>query len=514
MTPWANSSSFPEQHYFFRVCVALGFIAEAVARRERERERKTNRDRERGGKRENFGFETIWLARQGKYRADLQKAPERTGMPLQQFSLVAWDRRRQGGQAATYVGPDSSISTLRVNLWCTQRDADCLFDWCHWFSRRSKPGPKSGLTAETPYPTFIPSKGRAKSAHLNWSAPHCFGKELFEGMPEAAESPNALVVAVVEPAEAAAYRDAWPDVPLFVLPENDMGPSFARWAVQKLCTAFRTEEMEDLGPLHHLPFCWLVDDSITSFYSLEKLSSKSLAEEQGRLQERGAIVASSPLSRPSGRRTERCAQGAMFAKAFLTLQRQAASASYAVAGFLRDDGTAPMKCAQWALDNTSVFKVVLLNLEHLWELRVEYIPQLRLFEDVCLNVQARNSGGHILKCQTFCYRADNKTYGGCSDLRAAKAAANHCISSRSLVESFIPRAVLPSKKQSRCKVSRCLLLQGISRLSSGRRLFLSTRTMWNLYAVSTWQELSRVPCRPSQVQVHAGWRKTDVLRES
>ena len=70
----------------------------------------------------------------------------------------------------------------------------------------------------------------------------------------------------------------------------------------------------------------------------------------------------------------------------------------------------------------------------LFQHQVEYVPQLRLFEDVCLNVQARNSGAHILKCMTYCYRADNKRFGGCAAERAAKAAASHC----TMLEDLIP----------------------------------------------------------------------------
>eukprot|EP00913_Durusdinium_trenchii_P032072 g30035.t1 len=187
-------------------------------------------------------------------------------------------------------------------------------------------GQEDAWVAETPYPVFIPSKGRAKEAHLNWRAVHCFGDEAFDAeTPAEADSPGALVVVVVEPAEAQAYRDAWPDMPLIVLPESEMGPAFARWSVQKLCTSFRAEIEGGYGPLQHMQYCWLIDDSITSFYSLEKLSEKALEEEQQRIQSQlqqvGAIVATTPLRRPLGRRTERCGEGAMFAKALLAVQK-------------------------------------------------------------------------------------------------------------------------------------------------------------------------------------------------
>ncbi|CAK9028316.1 Uncharacterized protein SCF082_LOCUS18307 [Durusdinium trenchii] len=402
-------------------------------------------------------FHTMGMFKQDKYRKAMQTPPETRGSDeaLQRWTLVAWDRRRgpPGGQAATYQGPDGELPVLRMSLWCTERSAEGLFSWCWWFGQRGQVGQEDAWVAETPYPVFIPSKGRAKEAHLNWRAVHCFGDEAFDAeTPAEADSPGALVVVVVEPAEAQAYRDAWPDMPLIVLPESEMGPAFARWSVQKLCTSFRAEIEGGYGPLQHMQYCWLIDDSITSFYSLEKLSEKALEEEQQRIQSQlqqvGAIVATTPLRRPLGRRTERCGEGAMFAKALLAVQKAShwAKGNYAISGFLRDDGTAPMKAAQWALDSTSVFKVVMLNLVQLFQLQVEYVPQLRLFEDVCLNVQARNSGAHILKCMTYCYRADNKRFGGCAAERAANTASSFCTSLEDLISAEAFLALSPAAK--------------------------------------------------------------------
>ncbi len=400
---------------------------------------------------------TMGMFKQDKYRKAMQTPCETTGMTLGKWTLVAWDRRvGPGGQPVTFQRPDASTGTLRLSLWCLESSAECLFSWCWWFGQRGQVSQKNAWIAECPYPVFIPSKGRAKDAHLNWRAAHCFGDEAFDAkITSEADSPNAFVIAVVEPAEASAYREAWPEMPLIVLPENDMGPAFVRWCVQKLCTSFRAETETgsgEFGPLQHMQYCWLIDDSITSFYSLEQLSEKMLEEEQNRIKERCsqvagpvAVVTSKPaLSRPMGRRTERCGEGAMFAKALLTVQK--AANAYAICGFLRDDGTAPMKSAQWSLDSTSVFKVVLLNLVQLFQYQVEYVPQLRLFEDVCLNVQARNSGAHILKCMTYCYRADNKHFGGCAAERASKAAAAHCTTLEDLISPEAFLALPPAAK--------------------------------------------------------------------
>ena len=410
---------------------------------------------------------TMGMFKQDKYRKAMQTPCETTGMTLGKWTLVAWDRRGgPGGQPVTFQRPDASTGTLRLSLWCSESSAECLFSWCWWFGQRGQVSQKNAWIAESPYPVFIPSKGRAKDAHLNWRAAHCFGDEAFDAkITSEADSPNAFVVAVVEPAEASAYREAWPEMPLIVLPENDMGPAFVRWCVQKLCTSFRAETETgsgEFGPLQHMQYCWLIDDSITSFYSLEQLSEKMLEEEQNRIKERCsqvagcvAVVTAKPaLSRPMGRRTERCGEGAMFAKALLTVQK--ASNAYAICGFLRDDGTAPMKSAQWSLDSTSVFKVVLLNLVQLFQYEVEYVPQLRLFEDVCLNVQARNSGAHILKCMTYCYRADNKHFGGCAAERASKAAAAHCTTLEDLISPEAFLTLPPAAKVGWTKTEICM----------------------------------------------------------
>ena len=378
-------------------------------------------------------LQTMGMFKQEKYRKAMQEAPEATGEALQKWSLVAWDRRR--GQPASYQRADGSQEALKLSLWCGETAAECFFSWCWWFGERQV-GQEGAWVAETPYPVFIPTKGRPKDAHLNWRAAHCFGEEAFHATGVESDSPSALVLAVVEPAEAQAYREAWPEMPFLILPENDMGPSFARYCIQKLSTSFRAQGGGDFGPLQHMQFCWLIDDSITSFYRLQRLSQEALEDQNA--------APTTPLSRPTGRKSQRCGEGAMCAQALLAAQK--ASKAFVIGGFLRDDGTAPMKSAQWALDSTSIFKVVLLNLLALQQLQVEYIPSLRLFEDVCLNVQARNSGGHILKCLGFCYRADNKRFGGCAPERAAKAASTRCTALEDLIPAHAFMA-LPSAAQ-------------------------------------------------------------------
>ncbi|CAE8619687.1 unnamed protein product, partial [Polarella glacialis] len=418
--------------------------------------------------------DTIGKFRQVEFRAAMQKAPEPASPApaLLRRTLVAWDRRRSPAEAVEYARADGSSDTLRFCLWATKEDIQLLFSWCSWSEqaaqrlaqRRKQEEAKGGLSGSRlplsgapcptrPYPVFIPSKGRARVAHLNWRAPHVFGEfpTAAGGETKASQSPHPLVVAVVEPAEAASYREAWPQLPLLILPEGELGPSFVRWAVQRLCTAFREERPSgELGAVLRLQCCWLSDDNITCFYRLEQLPAESLQDAEDRVRQlQGSRGSDRPalLSRPLGRRRERRGEGPMFAEALLAMQRRASLSNFAVCGFLRDDGTASWKMAEWALNSTSVFKIVLLNCAELWRLQAEYLPQLRMFEDVCLNVQVRNQGGRILKSMGYCYWAVNKRSGGCESQRTERAAASHCTGLDDLIPEDAFLTLSPSAQE-------------------------------------------------------------------
>jgi len=88
-----------------------------------------------------------------------------------------------------------------------------------------------------------------------------------------------------------------------------------------------------------------------------------------------------------------------------------------VAGFLRDDGTAVCKRMEWKTDELALYKVVLLNLGLARKLGAEYQPDLKMYEDICLNHEVLRAGGHTLKCQSFCFRASHVKAGGCSEQR-------------------------------------------------------------------------------------------------
>ena len=68
----------------------------------------------------------------------------------------------------------------------------------------------------------------------------------------------------------------------------------------------------------------------------------------------------------------------MFWAAMLTVQRHNLLPRMAVAGYLRDDGTAVCKKLEWKVDELALYKVVLLNLNTLWRLGVEYQQDLQM----------------------------------------------------------------------------------------------------------------------------------------
>eukprot|EP00928_Gymnodinium_smaydae_P033333 TRINITY_DN23908_c0_g2_i1.p1 TRINITY_DN23908_c0_g2~~TRINITY_DN23908_c0_g2_i1.p1 ORF type:complete len:1102 (+),score=146.28 TRINITY_DN23908_c0_g2_i1:147-3452(+) len=256
----------------------------------------------------------------------------------------------------------------------------------------------------TPYPVFLPSLGRATTGTLNWQAEHVFGKE---APPAGQLAP--VVVIVVEPREEEEYRDEWPLALTLVLPENKRGPGFVRWAIQRLCTRAYVKapgQVADNGwQLRRLPYVWIADDGLSMFYRLVSLKQSEPAQTGGvrRLKEREAPVGAH-----------------MFAEAFLEVQRHSFLAQTAVAGFLRDDGTAVCKRREWKADELSMYKIVLLNLGMLRKLNVQYQRDLQMYEDICLTHEVIKKGGKTLKCQTFCFRASHSRRGGCSEQRGSR----------------------------------------------------------------------------------------------
>ena len=234
---------------------------------------------------------------------------------------------------------------------------------------------------DEPYPIFICSKGRSQTALLHWKALHCLGS-----------NPTPVVV-VVEPQEEAAYRDNWPTALLLILPEAaNTAIGYTRWVVQRICTC-----SYDLATNRKLclPFIWMADDLLITMYYLE-----------------------TPFG-SHGRRILAARPNEGFVEVLVAVQQHEQVPNAAVTGILRDRGLCSFIRKEWLLDGSlALQKLVLLNLHRLRELDVEYCKFLRKSEDLalCYDVVQRQ-GGHVLKIQTYCYRAIHLDHGGAEAVR-------------------------------------------------------------------------------------------------
>ena len=373
-----------------------------------------------------FYQDTLGKFDQKAYRSAMMcQAPddgEEVGIPrLDRLTLEAWDLRKNEPFRYSQDADPCSQHPLTVDLSGPSDLVNAWDNWCKRCQSQFFTDGKMRLEEETPYPILIPTKGRARKALLNWSADHCLGP--FERDRNGLQP---IVCAVVEPSEEDEYRKHWPQMLLMVLPVNGRGIAFSRWTIQRICTASVKSNNKDFTKheVHRLPFVWVVDDGLTCIYRLESLSGKELLAAR-HAQQAGNPLFGSTLSRPAiGRQRRRVEGRRMFAEAFCEVQKRPRMVGTAIAGFLRDDGTASSKSLQWAKDRLSIFKVVLLNLPVLQSLKVEYIPELNMFEDVCLNLQVNNVQGSLLKSMGYCYRADLSSSGGCADIRDKRACSS------------------------------------------------------------------------------------------
>ena len=251
-------------------------------------------------------------------------------------------------------------------------------------------------------PVFIPTRGRPTTARLNWYAHHVFGS--YEQACKNDASPPVVCI-VVEPQEEQQYRAAWPHALMLVLPANDRGPGFARWVIQQVCTKHQVIFQQVCTRVaRRLPWIWIADDTLSAFYRLTSAGffNSDMQRSQGKRYATGHI-----------KEREHCT----FHEAFFALQRHPQLSQMAMAGFLRDDGTAVCKTKEWNADVVSLYKVVLLNLSKLKRIEVAYLADLQCFEDICFNTRVLEKNGRTLKCQTFCFNASHPSSGGCSKQR-------------------------------------------------------------------------------------------------
>ena len=306
---------------------------------------------------------------------------------------------------------EESIETLELSVFskvsdqvvftATLRGPKALVD--NWEATCEAFEHKKEECQDLPFPVFIPSRGRPLKANLNWEASHVYGDLLRE---DETKTLRPVVCVALEQEDEPEYRQVWPSILALVLPKSGQGPGYVRWVIQTLCTkAYICRSKRKPGSpskkkMCRVPKVWVVDDSLSMFYQLVALEIPWDPDHSGiqRLKRREA---------PEGAR--------MFHDAFMAVQRHKFSPRAAVAGFLRDDGTAVCKRIEWKADELSLYKVVLLNLNELNRLGVQYQQDLRMYEDIFLTHQVIQAGGHTLKCQCFCFRASHHKHGGCVD---------------------------------------------------------------------------------------------------
>lgn len=101
--------------------------------------------------------------------------------------------------------------------------------------------------------------------------------------------------------------------------------------------------------MRRLPYAWIVDDALSMFYRLVPLSHHEAPQQPTYVGERAWVQRLKERSAPKGAR--------MFREAFVAVQRHPFITRAAVAGFLRDDGTAVCKRMDWKSDELSLYKV-------------------------------------------------------------------------------------------------------------------------------------------------------------
>ena len=295
-----------------------------------------------------------------------------------------------------------------------------------------------------PFPMFVPSCGRALCANLNWAAGHVYGD--FE-VPLASDpvATTPVLCVVVEPTDAPAYTERWPQCLQMVLPSDHLGPGFARWAVQVVAThsivsSTSTVSSPPFGKIQ-LPFVWLCDDNVFAFYRLTRF-----VNDQGP----SSVVSSRP-NKHAMRQKERFGSPThpMFSEALLAVQGHPLLRRACAAGFLRDDGTAVCKKNEWCSNSLSIYKITCLNLGQLKLLNVQYEPSLMKFEDVAFAHSVIACDGATLKCQSYCFKSCHADHGGCEQQRNSRSKR---LSLFDLVPQSTFLALPPKRRQVVCEV--------------------------------------------------------------
>ena len=197
--------------------------------------------------------------------------------------------------------------------------------------------------AESRFPIFIPSRGRAKEGLLNLETDSALGGPKHR--------PSYVVIVVVRHEEEAEYRFYWPQALFLVLPpaKTRSGAGLARYTILATCTYGYIKLMDGRVESFQFPFVYILDDCISEIFPLHPLSAAEI--ESINAHNKGTCLV----------RLRRERVLASFCVAFTAVQAQRNLKQVSVVGFLRDDGLCCTKKEPWTSGKATVYKVVLLN---------------------------------------------------------------------------------------------------------------------------------------------------------
>ena len=205
------------------------------------------------------------------------------------------------------------------------------------------------LPQET-WPIFILSGHREKKALLNYETPHCLG--LSESSP--------IIFLVCHDSEVDAYRQRWPQI--LIIAHNAKCVGHIRFLIQMVNQSGAIVDALSSMPRRRLGGRRVIvaDDLVSCFYKLDKLTAAE-AFQANRHNSAGGCRVTHRLTRD----TSEC-----FRKAFLEVAQYPMS-RWALAGYLRDDGTCCTKKKSWDSGSLALYKVVILNIPELAKLGVQ-----------------------------------------------------------------------------------------------------------------------------------------------
>jgi hypothetical protein len=237
------------------------------------------------------------------------------------------------------------------------------------------------------FPIFIPSSGRASCALLDLS--NGFPQKLL-GKPfdKSSSEPYNQIVAVKNKDEPE-YRKLWPGLTLLVLPPkmDDLGIGASRFIITEFASTICTE----------FPFCFVLDDSVCHW--------------------KGLILPKDPnpfpgWKRPCGSDPSKVKHVSTYLQEILEHFQQPEFVDlhkFAALGF----GRVGRYCrVRYPYKRTHIYSAVILNLKLLKNEKLNYNPNIHVWEDLDFNERLEEKGLLLCKCQRFAQVKKQMPHGG------------------------------------------------------------------------------------------------------